>query len=200
MSAAKSELELLRLTAGELLEEVDDLKEELKEAKAKAEACQTEADWWRVTHYQYQHRMGQQVRDLEDEIMALQEENTQAGRRSREAAAECQQNRLRQDTVFDLVRCFMCFSPATEACILRCGHSFHVECLIRRFRVASQSAAMPPTCPECRDPVLDRPIRNRVLKEISSHMPDAEADPVRHEALWGMLFPAPESGTEGDAS
>ncbi len=33
-------------------QEVDDLKDELKEAKAHAEACQTEADWWRVTHYQ----------------------------------------------------------------------------------------------------------------------------------------------------
>ncbi len=83
---------------------------------------------------------------------------------------------------------------------LRCGHSFHVECLIRRFRLASQSAATPPICPECRDPVLVRPIRNRVLEEISSHMPDAEADPVRHEALWATLFPPAESATEGDAS
>ncbi len=38
--------------------------------------------------------MGQQVRDLEDEITALQEENTRAGRHSREAATERQQNRL----------------------------------------------------------------------------------------------------------
>ncbi|PBK63768.1 hypothetical protein ARMSODRAFT_1023666 [Armillaria solidipes] len=198
MPAAKSELELLRLHMGELLEEVDELKDELKKVKAQAEACQMEADWWRVTHYQYQFRIGQQVHDLEDEIKALQEENTQARHHSREAATERQQNRLRRDTIFDLVRCFMCFSPATEACILRCGHSYHVECLIRHFRLAIQSDGTPPICPECRDPVLVCPICNRILEEISSHMPDAEADSVRHEALWAMLFPAPESGTESE--
>ncbi|PBK81602.1 hypothetical protein ARMGADRAFT_1039190 [Armillaria gallica] len=74
----KSELDLLRMRVGELLEEVDDLKDELKEVKEQVGASQNEAA---------------SVRDLEDEITALQEENIQAGRHSREGVAECRENR-----------------------------------------------------------------------------------------------------------
>ncbi|KAK0235063.1 hypothetical protein EDD85DRAFT_954589 [Armillaria nabsnona] len=79
MSHTTSELDLLRIEAGELLEEVDDLKDKLKKAKEQAEVGQNEAEWWQVKHYQEQYHMCQQVRDLEDEIIALKEENIQAG-------------------------------------------------------------------------------------------------------------------------
>ncbi len=93
-------------------QEVDDLKGELKKAKEQVEATQNEVEWWRVKHYQVrqttlvlvrsisqlanhqeQYHMRQQVRDLEDEINALKEENIQAGRHSRQAIAERRDNR-----------------------------------------------------------------------------------------------------------
>ncbi|KAK0445819.1 hypothetical protein EV421DRAFT_1902185 [Armillaria borealis] len=117
MSHTMSELDLLRIQAGELLEEVNDLKDELKQAKERVEAGQNEAEWWQVRHYQEQYHTRQQVHDLEDEINTLREENIQAGRHSREGVAERRENRQRRDQIFDVIRCFMCETLATEACI-----------------------------------------------------------------------------------
>ncbi|KAK0231648.1 hypothetical protein EDD85DRAFT_956408 [Armillaria nabsnona] len=60
-------------------QEVNNLKDKLKKAKEQAEEGQNEVEWWQVKHYQEQYCMHQEVCDLEDEIIALKDENIQAG-------------------------------------------------------------------------------------------------------------------------
>ncbi len=74
--------------------------------------------------------------------------------------------------------------------------------MIRRFEVADHSngRGMPALCLSCRNPVLRRPIRNRVLEDISTLLPDAEALADTHDAYWDAQFLTPDLGTESEAS
>ncbi len=58
---------------------------------------------------------------------------------------------------------------------------------------------MPALCPSCRNLVLRHPIRNWVLEDISTFLPDAEALTDRHDAYWDVRFSTPDLGTESEA-
>ncbi|PBK95696.1 hypothetical protein ARMGADRAFT_1078399 [Armillaria gallica] len=98
----------------------------------------------------------------------------------------------------------------TEACLIDCGHTFHMPCLLKKFQLQNlefrrdepREEIATFKCPVCGEAIKHRPISNLLVQHATVYLPDISTGKSANlrpelEGAWAQLFPECRGGRPG---